>query len=92
MTVTVFKVAAVTSGFSRLGDSGMYDANDIGLICTTGIPLFVLTLRTSRLAGKIASLSFIACAAVAIARTGSRGAFLGIMAVAVTLLFTARSA
>ncbi len=88
MTMTVFHMeAAGANGFSRLGDGYTYDANDIGLVCVTGIPLCFVTLRSSGRLGKLASIVILALACVAIARTGSRGAFLGILAIAVGLLF-----
>jgi O-antigen ligase len=89
MTMTVFHMeAASDGGLSRLSDGYTYDANDIGLVCVTGIPLCLVTLRTSGKLGKLASIVILALACIAIARTGSRGAFLGIIAIAVSLLFT----
>ena len=89
MALTVFQMET-TNGFSRLGEGFTYDANDIGLVCVTGIPLCLLTLRTSRTTGKVASLIILALACMAIARTGSRGAFMGIVTVALSLLLMAR--
>ncbi|HEY9225987.1 MAG TPA: O-antigen ligase family protein, partial [Gemmatimonadaceae bacterium] len=91
MTMTVFRMGpASASGFSRLGDGYTYDANDIGLVCVTGLPLCLATFRTSRTFGKAASLMILAMSCVAIARTGSRGAFLGILSIAAGLLLMAR--
>jgi O-antigen ligase len=86
------KTTSVTGsgGFVRMGDAATYDANDIGLVCLTGIPLCFITLRTSRTVGKVASVAIIALSCVAIAKTGSRGAFIGIVAVALALLVLAR--
>jgi len=86
MTLTVFHMESGANGFSRLGDGYTYDANDIGLVCLTGLPLCFVTFRTSKKIGKIASLGVVALACIAIARTGSRGAFLGIIAEAGALL------
>ncbi|MEP6492870.1 MAG: O-antigen ligase family protein [bacterium] len=86
MTLTVFHMESGANGFSRLGDGYTYDANDIGLVCLTGLPLCFVTFRTSKRIGKIASLGIVALACIAIARTGSRGAFLGILAEAGVLL------
>jgi O-antigen ligase len=67
----------------------MYDANDAGLVLTLSIPLTLLTLQTSRLQGRLLSLLFLYWEWTAIARTGSRGAFVGVLTVALGLLFLA---
>jgi O-antigen ligase len=86
MTLTVFHMETGANGFSRLGDGYTYDANDIGLVCMTGLPLCLVAFRTSQRNGKIGALAVLALTCVAIARTGSRGAFLGLLAVAAALL------
>ena len=80
LALTKTQLVTGNTGFVRMGDAATYDANDIGLVCLTGLPLCLLTLRTSRMAGKLASLVIMALACITIARTGSRGAFLGIVA------------
>lgn len=77
------------NGQARLGDMYMYDANDAGLIFILSIPLTLLTLQTSRLRGKLVSLLFLYWEWTAIARTGSRGAFVGLLAIGLGLLVLA---
>lgn len=76
---------------ARLGDMYMFDANDAGLVLTVAIPLTLLTLQSSRMLGKVISLVYLYWEWVAIARTGSRGAFLGVVTVGVSLLLLADS-
>ena len=74
------------NGQARLGNMDMYDANDAGLVLTVAIPLTLLTFQVSRLRGKLLSALFLFWEFTAIARTGSRGAFVGVLAVGVALL------
>jgi len=84
----VFKLS-VTNGQARLGDMYMYDANDAGLVLTISIPLTLLTLYVAGWKGKLLSLLFLYWEWIAIARTGSRGAFLGVIIVGLGLLLLA---
>ena len=77
------------NGQARLGNMYMYDANDAGLILTVAIPLTLLTLQIARLPGKLLSILFLYWEWTAIARTGSRGAFVGVLAIGLGLLFLA---
>ena len=78
-------------GQARLGDMYMFDANDAGLVITVAIPLTLLTLQVSRTPGRLLSLLFLYWDWVAIARTGSRGAFLGVLSVGIALLLLANA-
>jgi O-antigen ligase len=64
----------------------MYDANDIGLMVLIGLAFSLLTFQTSGKNGKIASGVIILGIGATLARTGSRGAFLGLVVVGVVLL------
>ena len=87
---TIIHMEHTGSGFARLADGYTYDANDIGLVCITGVPLCFVTYRTSGRLGKGFSLAILALACAAIARTGSRGAFLGVLVIATSMLFLMR--
>ena len=87
----VFQLSSYDNGVSRLADMYMYDSNDAGLVLAVSIPLTLLTLQTSRSLGKFASLVFLYWDWMAIARTGSRGAFVGTLAVGIGILFFANS-
>jgi O-antigen ligase len=75
------------SAVARLSqETGMYDANDMGVLLTLSIPLCVLMYQTSRWKGKIFCILVLLMGAVTIALTGSRGGFLGFLGVGLALL------
>lgn len=72
-------------GYQRIGDTAMYDGNDLGVVFLVGLPLAVLMAqaggRVARLLGWLAIVGIPIC----IVLTASRGAFLGLVATAATL-------
>jgi O-antigen ligase len=81
------------SDFARLSNLYMYDANDIGVIMVIGFPLTLLLLvseRGSRL-GRWLLLLILLCISATIARSGSRGGFLGFIAVGASALILVNS-
>jgi len=88
MSLTVFGLAATHSGLERLGGLYTYDANDVGCVLMIGLPLTLLVLQTSRLRGKLLAVLILLGIGVTIARTGSRGAFVGLLVVGALLLLT----
>lgn len=69
------------------GDAlGAYDANDIGVILTMAIPLALLTLQTSGRKGMLFSTAVLVAIGATTAISGSRGGFLGLIAVGLALL------
>ena len=76
-------------GAMRLNDMHTYDANDLGVVLIVGLPLILLTATIAKGGGKIASLAILIGAGVSIARTGSRGAFVGLVVVGAALLVMA---
>ncbi|MFL5613849.1 MAG: O-antigen ligase family protein [Gemmatimonadaceae bacterium] len=89
MSLFVFKLHSY-DGYSRLASMFSYDSNDAGLALLVGLPLATLTLQTSRRFGRIVSATTIITTAAAIARTGSRGALVGMGVVGVLFLFALR--
>lgn len=72
----------------RVEDLDYYDANDIGMLLVGTIPLLVYFLRKGvPLRQRIPAFITGPLVMVAVVRTGSRGAFLGLIAVAAYLLF-----
>jgi len=76
----------------RLGSLLYYDANDLGLLLVCTLPLALYLLRGSpslavRGLSAAAALAFL----ITIVRTGSRGAFLGLLAVVLYLLLTLKA-
>ena len=81
------------SDFARLSSLYMYDANDIGVIMMVGFPLTLLLLvstRGNRLARGLLFLILLGISAT-IARSGSRGGFLGFVAVGASALILINS-
>jgi O-antigen ligase len=77
----------------RLGDLVYYDANGLGLVLVCTLPLtewlvFHAVRRETRMGAIIAIVIFL----VTIVRTGSRGAFLGLVSIIAYSLFVNRSA
>ena len=91
MATLVFGLRLYGSGIARLGDLYMYDANDLGVVLMIGIALSLLTFQTSGRMGKLVSGATLLGIGVAIARSGSRGAFIGVIAVGLALLFALKS-
>jgi hypothetical protein len=73
----------------RLGHLYTYDANDLGVVILTGLPLTLLAYQFSGKLGKVAALVIVSMLGVALARTGSRGAFVALVITAIVLLFWA---
>lgn len=73
-------------GFSRLAGEATYDANDVGCVALPIMALAILTLQTSKRLGQLLSLGTIVALSMTIAKTGSRGAFLGLAVMGLGLL------
>ncbi|MES2177451.1 MAG: O-antigen ligase family protein [Gemmatimonadota bacterium] len=81
--VTTFQVNAD----GRLGAVLYYDANDLAMMVVLTIPIAVYFLRSGvKPMQRVASLGCFAIFALVVARTGSRGGFLGLIAVVGVLL------
>jgi len=88
LSLFVFKMSSAHSLTARLSHGYTFDANDIGLVLLVGFALTLLTLQTSSPKGKLVSGVILLAIGATIAKTGSRGAFLGFAAVGLVLLFT----
>jgi O-antigen ligase len=87
LSLFVFGLSKGKDDFAaRLSHLYMYDANDVGLMVLVGLAFTLLTFQTSGKNGKIASGIIIMGIGATLARTGSRGAFLGLVVVGVVLL------
>ena len=78
---------------ARLDSSAMhmFDPNDIGVIFVMSIPLAVLQLQASRVVGKVAAGAILAASGWAIVLGGSRGGFVGLALVSLTLLVVVKN-
>lgn len=79
---------ASDSDIMRLQNLYTYDGNDVCVVLLIGLPLALLAYRVARspLAKAVAAVVLLGGAGV-VAKTGSRGGFLGLAAVGVVLLF-----
>lgn len=75
----------------RLSNLYYYDANDLGVVLTAGIPLCIVLFQNSGKVGRVASGTILLGIGASLARSGSRGGFLGLIAVGVALLFLLRN-
>jgi O-antigen ligase len=74
-------------GISKVYGMAAYDANDVGVIVASSLPLTLLMVQTaSSRTERLAALIGIALLATTIVKTQSRGAFLGALAIGVALL------
>lgn len=89
--ITIFTFSLQqTGGVFRLGNLYMYDANDMGLVLVTGLPLAVVLFQNSGKKGRLVSGTILLGIGASLARSGSRGGFLGLLAVGIALLFLLR--
>lgn len=78
-----------SSDFQRLSNLYTYDSNDLGVVLTIGLALTLLLLVSTRGSRRLLLFAILAGIAATIARSGSRGGFLGFIAVAVAALILA---
>lgn len=73
-------------GISKQRSGVTYDANDVGVIMLTALPLLLLLIQTSTGRLKLLAVVGLALVGATIAKTQSRGAFLGLLGVGGALL------
>ncbi len=86
LAIFVFKVR-LTGGMARLNNLYTFDSNDIGAILMSGLPLTVLVLQNSVGRKKALAGAILVGIGATMARSGSRGGFLALLAVGAALLF-----
>lgn len=90
--ISIFTFTMEFAGeMQRLGGLYFYDANDLGVVLTAGIPLCLVLLQNSGKIGKVTSGMILLGIGASLARSGSRGGFLGLLAVGIALLFLLRN-
>jgi O-antigen ligase len=75
--------------YSRLSNMDTYDANDVGLVLLVGLALTLLVFQTAKPLGKAACGFLLVGIGASLAKTGSRGAFVGLLALGLALLLLA---
>lgn len=91
MALFVFAPTVDYDGTVRLNELYSYDSNDLGTVLVMGLPLALLTFQTSGLRGRIFSGLIVLGIGAALAKTGSRGAFVGFLSVGLGLFFVVRT-
>ena len=91
MSLVLFHVSTKGSRAARLGRLYAWDGNDVGVLVLVGLAMTLLTFQTSRRWGRWLSAVMLVGIGVTVARTGSRGAFLGFIAMGLALLFMLKS-
>lgn len=86
----VFNLGSTSTGMMRLNNLYTYDANDIGLVLLVAVPLSLWLLETARGKWRLLIMLLILGIGASIARTGSRGAFVGAVATVLALLWFVR--
>ncbi len=85
--IFIFDLESTSGGLQRLSNLYTFDANDIATILMSGLPLTFVVYQTSRGAGRFLAAATLIGIAVSMARSGSRGGFLALLAVGLGLLF-----
>lgn len=89
LSVSVFSLQQAGSMY-RLSSLYMYDSNGLGLVLSTGLPLCFVLFQNSEKVGKVTTGLIVMGIGVSLARSGSRGGLLGLLAVGLMLLIVVR--
>ncbi len=84
--IFVFQVRFVRGGVARLNSLYTFDSNDIATILMSGLPLTLLVFQTSKGNRKLLAGLILVGIGATMARSGSRGGFLALLAVGALLL------
>lgn len=90
LALTIMEVAPTFGGDARLASGHMYDANDIGLILLTAIPLGVALFKAFGGWRRWLAAGCLGVMTAAVAMTGSRGAFVGFLFVVPAIFLAMR--
>lgn len=91
LSIFVFKLqTGRNDDFSRIQTGYSYDSNDLGLVILIGLVFTLMLFQLSQAKGKMFSLAMMGAIGITIARTGSRGTFLGLAVVVLVLLVLLR--
>jgi O-antigen ligase len=82
---------AGAGGVERLSSLYSFDANDIGVVLIIGLALALLAFQVGTKRAKVVSVVLIAGIGATIARSGSRGTFLGLVVFGLALLAMLRT-
>jgi O-antigen ligase len=87
LSLFVFKMRkASDDGLLRIQNGYSYDANDIATVAVTSLALALLVAQTSKGKGRFLAIAIVAGLGATIAKTGSRGGFVGLVTFGLALL------
>jgi len=81
LAIFVFRVSGGQSGMARIASGYSYDANDMCVIGVIGLAMALLVFQVTSARGKLICVMVLLSIGMMIARSGSRGGFLGLVAV-----------
>jgi O-antigen ligase len=89
LVFVVFFVAGARSygSYSRIGETAMYDANDLCVVFLAGLPLALVLAQSGGRVARLLGWAALAGIPAAILMTASRGGFVGFAAAGLMLLF-----
>jgi O-antigen ligase len=88
LSVFVFRMSrAGTDGLQRIASGYSYDANDLATVAVVGLPLVLVAFQAARGKGRIAAGLVLIGLGMTLAKSGSRGGFLGLLAFVGAILF-----
>lgn len=90
MATSVFTLGVGMGDAQRLNELYMYDSNDLGVLLVMGIPLTLVAFETSGKWGRVAAAGILVWIGLALARSGSRGAFVGMAVMVPVFLLWAK--
>ncbi len=92
LSIFVFPMNQPSSDrLSRIISGYAFDANDIGLVVLIGFSLSLLTFNVSGKTGRLVSTVVMVGIGITLAKTGSRGAFVGLIGVALAIILLVRT-
>lgn len=92
LSLFVFPVESIGGdGFARISKGYSFDANDLGTMAVTVLPLALWLIATRRGAVRMIAIATSIGLVATLAKSGSRGGFLGLLAIGVALLLLART-
>ncbi|HTS87898.1 MAG TPA: O-antigen ligase family protein [Gemmatimonadales bacterium] len=91
MAIFMFHLSKHGSDAARLSNLYTFDANDIGVVLMVGLPLALLLFQHSTGLRKWISAATMVAIGVTLARSGSRGALVGLIVTGAVLLVTLKT-
>ena len=92
MALFVFEMKAEANGITRLSHLDTWDANDVCVVLLIALPFCLLFLRTSKTFGRCFAGIVLIGIGAAVARSGSRGGFIGLNSLLIAYIVSMKGA